>query len=91
MSRLVSTRVPLIVVLSTVFALALEAGAEAAALLAPPAGVPVAVEELLELPHADTARARAASPAAAHIFRIRILSLSVLLISHWDHVPGYPR
>jgi hypothetical protein len=79
----------LIVVLSTVFALALEAGAEVAGLLAPAAGVLVAEEELLELPHADTARARAASPAAAHIFRIRIFSLSVLSISHRDHVPGY--
>jgi hypothetical protein len=76
-------------VLSTIFALALEAGAEAAGLLAPAAGVLVADEELLELPHADIARARAASPAAAHIFRIGILPLSELLISHRDHVPGY--
>ena len=80
--ELVSTCVPLIVVLSTVLALALEAGAEAAGLLTPAAGVLAADEELPELPHADTARARAASPAEAHIFRIRILPSSVLLISH---------
>ena len=47
--ELVSTCVPLIVVLSTEFALALEAGAEAGGLLAPAAGVLVADEELLEL------------------------------------------
>ena len=86
--ELVSTCVPLIVVLSTVFALALEAGAEAAGLLAPAAGVLAAGEELLEFPHADTARATAASPAAAHIFRIRILSLSMLLTPTGITHPG---
>src|ERR1700738_2764647 len=50
--------------------------ADAAALVAPAAGaLPGAAELLLELPHADTASARAASPAAPHIFRIRIFPL----------------
>jgi hypothetical protein len=48
-----------------------------AGLLAPAAGALVAGVELLlvELAHADKARARAASPAAPTIFRIRILLL----------------
>jgi len=47
------------------------AEADAAGLLPAAAGVlPEAAELLLELPHADTASARAASPAAPHIFRI---------------------
>jgi hypothetical protein len=56
--------------------LALEAGAALAGLLAPAAGALVAgalavgVELLLELAHADNARATAASPAAPSILRI---------------------
>jgi hypothetical protein len=47
-----------------------------AGLLAPAAGALVAGALLLvELAHADKARARAASPAAPTIFRIRILLL----------------
>jgi len=49
----------------------LAAEADAAGLLPAAAGVlPAAAELLLELPQADTASARAASPAAPHIFRI---------------------
>ena len=48
--ELVSTCVPLMVALSTVFALALEAGAEAAGLPAPAAGVLAADEEPLRAP-----------------------------------------
>src|SRR5258707_15470862 len=62
----------------------------AGALLAPAAGAVVAgvlEDELLELAHADRARARAASPAAPNIFRIRILLFTVLMVSHGDHVP----
>jgi hypothetical protein len=58
----------------TVLPLALDAGA----LLPPAAGAVVAGvldDELAELPHADSARATAASPAALNIFRIRILLL----------------
>jgi hypothetical protein len=44
------------------------AAADVAELLPPAAGV--LPEVLLELAHADTASARAASPAAPHIFRI---------------------
>jgi len=43
---------------------------------------PVVDEELAELPQANRAMARAASPAAVTIFRIRILPFSVLVISH---------
>src|SRR5580704_11043731 len=63
----------------------------AAALLPPAAGAVVAgvlEDELAELPHADSARATAASPAAPSIFRIRILLITVLVVSHGDHVPG---
>ena len=69
---LVTTAVPLMVVIPRAFPLALEAGAELAGLLAPAAGVDEA-ELLAELPHAERARARAASPAAPSIFRIRFL------------------
>jgi hypothetical protein len=67
------------VVMFTVLPLELEAGAE---LLAPAAGALVAgalaaAELLPELAHADSARARAASPAAPIIFRNRILPLTV--------------
>jgi len=57
---------------------------DAAALLPPAAGAVVAgvvEDELPELPHADRARARAASPAAPNIFRIRILLITVLMVS----------
>jgi hypothetical protein len=53
--------------------------AAAAALLLPPpaAGVLGVVAVLLaELPQADTVRAKAARPAAPHIFRIGIISPS---------------
>jgi hypothetical protein len=40
-------------------------------------------DELAELPHADRARARAASPAAPNIFRIRILLFTVLVGLPW--------
>src|ERR1700730_5365203 len=53
---------------------ALEAGPDAGALLLPgAAGVLLVL--LPELAHADTVRARAARPAAPHIFRIRISPL----------------
>jgi hypothetical protein len=55
--------------------LELGAGADEAGLLAPAAGVlPEVVELLPELAHADRASARTASPAAPHIFLIRIFS-----------------
>jgi hypothetical protein len=74
------------VVMFTVFPLA---AAALAGLLAPAAGAVVVGDELLlELAQADSARARAASPAALHIFRIRILLFTVLLVSHGDHVPA---
>jgi len=63
----------------------------AGALLPPAAGAVVAgvlEDELAELAHADSAKARAASPAAPSIFRIRILLFTVLVVSHGDHVPG---
>jgi hypothetical protein len=63
----------------------------AGALLPPAAGAVVAgvlEDELAELAHADSAKARAASPAAPSIFRIRILLITVLMVSHGDHVPG---
>jgi len=69
----------------------LAAGAlDAAALLPPAAGAVVAgalEDELLELAHAVRARARAASPAAPHIFRIRFLLFTVLMVSMGNHVP----
>src|ERR1700722_4547664 len=71
-AELVSTAVPLMVVMFTVLP-PLAAGAlEAAALLAPAAGALAAADELLELElaHAVSARARAASPAVPSIFRI---------------------
>jgi hypothetical protein len=61
---------------------------DAAALLPAAAGAAVAVavagvlDELDELAHAVSARARAASPAAPNIFRIRILLFTVLVVSH---------
>jgi len=61
-----------------VFPLALEAGAELAGLLAPAAGVDG--ELLAELAHAERARAKAASPAAPIIFRIRFLPFTVSLL-----------
>jgi len=68
----------------------LAAGAlDAAALLPPAAGAVVAgvlEDELLELPHAVSARARAASPAAPNIFRIRFLLFTVLMVSMGRHV-----
>jgi phosphoribosylcarboxyaminoimidazole (NCAIR) mutase len=73
---LVTTAVPLIVRIPSVVPVAAEAGAELAGVLAAAAGVfAVAVlaaddELLLELAHADRARARAASPAAPSILRI---------------------
>jgi hypothetical protein len=78
------------VLIPSVLALALEAGAElAAAELAPAAGVLAADDGLpLELPHADRARARAASPVTPIIFRIRILLITVLVVSMVDHVPA---
>jgi hypothetical protein len=55
----------------------LEAAADEAALLPVAAGVlPAAVELLPELAHADTVRAKAASAAAPHIFRISNFSPS---------------
>jgi hypothetical protein len=77
------------VVMFTVLPLALEAGV----LLAPAAGAVVAgvlEDELLELPHADKARARAASPAAPNIFRIRILLFTVLMVSHGESRTSQP-
>src|SRR5580700_9725969 len=66
-AELVTTAVPLMVVMSSVVPLALEAGAvagaELAGLLPPAAGVFAAADELLlelELAHADKASARAA-------------------------------
>jgi len=60
----------------------LAAEADAAGLLPAAAGVlPEAAELLLELPHADTASARAASPAAPHIFRISVFPFAVQMIS----------
>jgi len=54
-----------------------EVAAAGAGLLPAAAGVlPEVVELLLELAHADTAMARAASPATPQIFLIRIFSLS---------------
>ncbi|MFZ0186159.1 MAG: hypothetical protein WAL72_04340 [Streptosporangiaceae bacterium] len=73
----------------TVFPVALEAGA----LLAPAAGAVVAgvlEDELLELAHADRAKARAASPAALNIFRIRILLFTVLMVSHRESRTSQP-
>ena len=84
--ELVTTAVPLMVVMFTVFPVALKAGA----LLAPAAGAVVAgvlEDELLELAHADRAKARAASPAALNIFRIRILLFTVLMVSHRESRP----
>jgi hypothetical protein len=74
-AALVTTAVPLIVRIPSVVPVAAEAGAELAGVLAAAAGVfAVAVlaadELLLELAHADRARARAASPAAPSILRI---------------------
>ena len=81
----VTTAVPLMVVMLSALPLALEAGAELAGLLAPAAGALVAGvladELLLELAHADSARARAARPAAPIIFGIRSLLFTVLLVS----------
>src|SRR5271156_3825906 len=77
------------VVMFTALPLVLEAGA----LLAPAAGAVVAgvlEDELLELPHADRARARAASPAAPNIFRIRILLFTVLVVSHRESRTSQP-
>jgi hypothetical protein len=65
--ELVTTFVPLIV---AVIRAELEAGADAAALLAGAAGLLLEADELPELPHAATTRAIAASPAAPHTFRI---------------------
>jgi hypothetical protein len=87
----VTTAVPLIVVIFSAPALATEAGAELAGLLAPAAGALVAgalvagVELLLlaELAHADSARARAASPAAPSIFRISNSPLNRALGLPW--------
>jgi hypothetical protein len=74
------------VVMFTVLPLPLDA-----ALLPPAAGAVVAGvldDELAELPHADSARATAASPAALNIFRIRILLFTVLVSPIGNHVPG---
>src|ERR1700722_19458540 len=85
-AELVTTAVPLMVVMFTVLP-PLAAGAlDAAALLPPAAGAGVAgalADELLELElaHAVSARARAASPAAPSIFRIRFLLCTVLMVS----------
>jgi hypothetical protein len=58
------------------------ADADEAGALAGAAGVLAAVGELLlELAHADTVSARAASPATPHIFRIRIFPFTVQMIS----------
>jgi hypothetical protein len=67
---------------------AAEAGADADALPPAAAGVlPAAAELLLELAHADTVSARAASPATPHIFRISNSPLhSAKMISNRDHV-----
>ena len=86
---LVTTAVPLMVVMLSAPPLVLAlagaelAGAELAALLAPAAGALAADDALLlaELPHADSASATAASPAAPSIFRIRNLLFTVLLVS----------
>jgi hypothetical protein len=64
---------------------------DVAALLPPAAGAVVAGvldDELAELPHADSARATAASAAALNIFRIRILLFTVLVSPIGNHVPG---
>src|SRR5580693_8669191 len=85
--ELVTTAVPLMVVMFTVLPLPLDA----AALLPPAAGAVVAGvldDELAELAHADSARATAASPAALNIFRIRILLFTVLVSPIGNHVPG---
>jgi hypothetical protein len=47
-------------------------------------------DELAELPHADSAKARAASPAALNIFRIRILLFTVLVVSHRESRTSQP-
>ncbi|MGB6573779.1 MAG: hypothetical protein WBF20_19055 [Trebonia sp.] len=65
--ELVTTFVPLIV---AVIRAELEAGVDAAALLAGAAGLLLEADELPELPHAATTRAIAARPAAPHMFRI---------------------
>jgi len=84
--ELVRTWTPLMVVESSVVPLPLEAGAEeaAGAELLPPAAAAGLLEDvvvLLELAHADAARARAAIAAAPSIFRIGILPFTVLFIS----------
>src|SRR5260370_15204397 len=83
-AELVAAGVPVVVVMSTALP-------PAAALLPPAAGAVVAgvpEDELVELAHADRARARVARPAAPNIFRIRILLFTVLMVSHGDHVPA---
>jgi hypothetical protein len=85
--ELVTTAVPLMVVMFTVLPLALDA------LLPPAAGAVVAGvldDELAELPQADSARARAANPAALNIFRIRILLFTVLVVSHGESRTSQP-
>jgi hypothetical protein len=70
--------------LPMVFAVTVLPLAAAGALLLPPAaGVLAVVAELLpELAQADTVRAKAAKPAAPHIFRIGMyLPFTVLVIS----------
>jgi hypothetical protein len=98
---LVTIAVPLMVVIfSALVALALAgaelagaelAGAELAALLAPAAGALAADDALLlaVLAHADSASARAASPAAPSIFRIQNLLFTVLW-SPWGSRTGGP-
>jgi hypothetical protein len=91
----VTIAVPLMVLIPSVMPLALEAGAELAGaelagLLAPAAGVLAADDELPPEPHADSARARAASPAAPSIIRIRNLLYTVLLVSQRESRTGGP-
>jgi hypothetical protein len=64
--------------LPMVFSVTVFPPAAAALLLPPAAGVLATVPELLlaELPQAETVRAKAARPAAPHIFRIGIISPS---------------
>jgi len=75
-AALVTTCWPPMVFAARVVPAELGAGADEAALLFAAAGVVPAVAELLpELAQADRASAAAASPAAPHIFRIRISPL----------------
>src|SRR5271170_7012453 len=64
--------------------------AAGAGLLAPAAGALAAADGLLELAHADRARARAASPAAPSTFLIFVLLFTVRSSSPWGSRTGRP-